>query len=90
MATEYAWLLGNPVTAPVTPSGMGTPQGHTTWGVVGASGDPIAGDIITGNHVRGFYGPIYADCSPVAGTRSALWCAQLDSIMAGRYAYDIQ
>lgn len=68
MATEYAWLLGSPVTAPVSPKGMGTPQGHTPWGIVGASGDPIAWNIVAANYVRGSYGPIYADYLLVVGT----------------------
>lgn len=86
MATEYAWLLGGPVTAPVSAQGASTPQGHTPWGVVGASGDPIAWDIVAANYVRGSYGPIYADYTPIVGTRSALWYAQLNSTMEGRYA----
>lgn len=65
---------------------MDIPQGHTPWGVVGASGDPIAWDIVAANYVRGSYGPIYADYSPVVGTRSALWYAQLNSTMEGRNA----
>lgn len=68
VATEYAWLLGSPVTTPVSPPIMGTPQGHTPWGVVGASGGPIAWDIVAANYVRGSYGPIYADFMQVVGT----------------------